>query len=69
MQDSIWDIFFYPVLHHVKQYIWSFLRTESLVPRGAANAIISVEICRRKAYYAVITILCQQTRCEKEIKQ
>lgn len=36
---------------HVKQWLWSFRGTDSLLPWGTAPALIFAEICRRMAYF------------------
>ena len=48
------------LLHHVKQWFGPFRGTDSLVPEGTAGATISTGMCRRKAYYVVISILCTE---------
>lgn len=47
----------HPLLRHVKQWFGPFRGTDSLVPEGVT---ISTGMRRRKAYYAVITILCTE---------
>lgn len=38
-------------LSRVKQWLWSFQGTDSLLPWGTAPALIFTEICRRMAYF------------------
>lgn len=38
-------------LRRVKQWLWSFRGTDSLLPWGAAPALIFAEICRRMAHF------------------
>lgn len=47
----------HPLLRHVKQWFGPFRGTDSLVPEGVT---ISTGMRCRKAYYAVITILCTE---------